>query len=74
MKGLPLCPYCNGEVEVVKLNKKKPKDKPLYRIECLKCRKLVESGTGFLIESPRVSKERIRIFEEKLREKSYRIL
>ena len=64
MKGLNPCPYCGGEVEIVKLNKKKPKEKDLYRIECLKCRALTARGTGFEKESPKLAEERINQYKE----------
>ena len=67
MQGLNPCPYCGGEVEIVKLNKKKAKDEPLYRIECLHCRKLVARGIGFPIESREKAEERIRQYDEYMR-------
>lgn len=73
MKGLNPCPYCRGEVEIVKLNRKHKSDKPMYRIECLQCRKLVEKGTGFPGEPWIVSKERIDQFEELQKDKYARV-
>ena len=63
MRGINPCPYCQGEVEVIKLNKKKPNEKALYRIECLHCRRLVARGTGFEIETSIKAMERIEQYE-----------
>lgn len=64
MKNVKPCPYCGGEVEVVKLiktaqEKKDNKPQP-YRIECRHCHALVARGQGFPIESLTEMEERIR--------------
>lgn len=63
MLGVRPCPYCGGEIEMVKLvmnekEKKEKKPQP-YRIECRSCRALVARGQGFPIESKSEVKERI---------------
>lgn len=63
MKDIRPCPYCGGEVEVVKL-KNDSKKRPQYRIECLKCRKLVAKGTKFDKETDLEGKKRIQQYEE----------
>ena len=64
MDGVLGCPYCGGEVEVIKLVKKKDEKKTPYRIECRKCRELVARGFGFAIESKEKQKQRIRDYEK----------
>lgn len=64
MKDILPCPYCGGEVEMVKLPKKPGEKKNLYRIECRMCRKLVTRGLGFPIETPKDAEKRIRQYEE----------
>lgn len=63
MLGVKPCPYCGGEIEMVKLvmnEKEKTEKKPQpYRIECRSCRALVARGQGFPIESESEVKERI---------------
>lgn len=68
MLGVKPCPYCGGEIEMVKLamnakerNEKKPQP---YRIECRSCRALVARGQGFPIESKSEVKERIDQYEK----------
>lgn len=67
MIGVKPCPYCGGEVEVVKLIKtaqEKRDEKPQpYRIECRKCRALVARGQGFPIETLTEMEERIKDYE-----------
>jgi hypothetical protein len=63
MEGLNPHLKCGGEVEVIKLNEQK-KGKPLYRIECRRCRALVAKGTGFPEEPERYSRERIHQYNE----------
>lgn len=64
MIGVKGCPYCNGEVEVVRLNKKKGDTFQPYRVECLKCRRVAaRSEGGFEIETPAKMKERIADYE-----------
>lgn len=68
MLGVKPCPYCGGEIEMVKLvmsekekNEKKPQP---YRIECRRCRALVARGQGFPVESKSEVKERIDQYNE----------
>lgn len=71
MEGLNPCPYCKGEVEIIKLCPK-PKEKgPVYRIECRKCRALVARGLGYPNESKSASIERIRQYEELTNKRLY---
>lgn len=67
MKGVKPCPYCGGEVEMVKLiktAKEKQEKKPQpYRIECRSCRALVARGQGFPIETLTEAEERIRDYD-----------
>ena len=63
MKGVKPCPYCGGEVEVVKLVKYKGEHKTPYRIECRACGALVARGFGFPNESTRDSKQRIEDYD-----------
>ena len=60
MKDVIPCPYCGGEVEVVKLVKKKQEKKDVYRIECKICHRLVVRGIGFPCEE---AEERIKQYE-----------
>lgn len=71
MEGIKPCPYCGGEVEVIKLNQKNKKGEPLYRVECLHCRRLVAKGLGFPDESPDDAEERIRQYDEYMRKYLY---
>ena len=71
MQGIRPCPYCGGEVEVVKLNKKRGEKKDFYRIECRSCRKLVVRGIGFPIETPKEAEERIKQYEKFVNERYY---
>lgn len=63
MLGVKSCPYCGGEIEMVKLTineREKEEKKPQpYRIECCSCRALVARGQGFPVESKSEAKERI---------------
>ena len=71
MLGLNPCPYCGGEVELVKLNKKKPKDPDLYRVECLHCRALTAKGKGFENERPKLEEQRIDQYKQIMKEYLY---
>lgn len=62
MKGVRPCPYCGGEVEVVRL--KDLKGERTYRIQCYRCRKVVGRGLGFPNEKKEEALERIQQYEE----------
>lgn len=63
MTGVKPCPYCGGEVEMVKLAMRaKDKIQP-YRIECRKCHALVARGQGFPIETLTEAEERIKDYD-----------
>lgn len=64
MIGVKGCPYCGGEVEVIRLNKKKTDEFQPYRVECKKCHRVAaRSEGGFPIESSLDMKERIQDYE-----------
>ena len=73
MKNVKPCPYCGGEVEVVKLVKnaqEKMDRKPQpYRIEWRSCHALVARGRGFPIETFAEAEERIRDYEKFMSDK-----
>ena len=68
MKGVRPCPYCGGEVEVIKLGKntdERMQNKPQpYRIQCYQCRAVVARGQKFPHESYWEGQERIQQYEE----------
>ena len=70
MKNIKPCPYCGGEVEVVKLKNDKKK-RPQYRIECRNCRQLVAKGLKFEKETDQEGKERIKQYEEVISKRMY---
>lgn len=73
MKDVRPCPYCGGEVEVVRVkdketlvtkgNKKEKVTEKQYRIECKRCKALVAKGTKFPNESKHDGESRIRDYE-----------
>lgn len=63
MVGVRHCPYCDGEVEVVRMNRKKETDEPRYRISCNHCHALVASGLKFEKETDEEGRERIEQYE-----------
>lgn len=69
MEGLRPCPYCGGEVEMIKLQAKKKEKSPIFRIECLQCRQLVARGYLFPIESMSEGEERIAQYNEIIKDK-----
>ena len=71
MKGINPCPYCRGEVEMIKLCPKPKEKPPIYRIECRKCRALVARGTGFPNEPKSLEIERIRQYEAIIKKQLY---
>lgn len=61
MEGVRPCPYCKGEVEVIRmpdLDKQKT-----YRISCKRCGALVVRGQGFPIETLSDAEDRINDYE-----------
>jgi hypothetical protein len=66
MSDIRPCPYCGGEVEVVRLNRKKEKDEPVYRISCRRCKALVARGTKFEKETDEEGRERIKQYEDEI--------
>ena len=66
MKNIRPCPYCGGEVEVVKLIQKKNEERQPYRIQCMRCRQLVARGEGFPIETISEAEERIKDYEREI--------
>lgn len=68
MKNVKPCPYCGGEVEVVKLVKRENEKKAPYRIQCYECRALVARGFGFPIETLSEGEERIKDYEKYMKE------
>lgn len=71
MKGVLPCPYCDGEVEVIKLCKKDKEKKAPYRIECKKCRALVARGFGFPDEPEWKSKLRLKEYSNYMNRQLY---
>ena len=63
MKGIRPCPYCGGEVEVIRLPNHPKTKKRLYRIECRHCHALTAKGTGFPDETPEEAEARIRDYD-----------
>ena len=82
MKNIRPCPYCEGEVEVVRVpdlvtytyktdketgKKEKVEHKEKqYRIECKRCRALVAKGTKFDKETIEEGRERIKQYEDNI--------
>ena len=64
MEGIRPCPYCHGEVEVIKLNKLKENDQPVFRIQCRRRKALVVKGRRYPVETVDEGEERIRQYEE----------
>lgn len=71
MQGIKPCPYCGGEVEVIKLRRNKTDilEGDIFRIECLSCRALVARGQKFPIENKADGKERIEQYYEAVKDK-----
>ena len=63
MQGVRGCPYCGGEVEVVKLVKRPNEKEQPYRIECRNCRALVSRGQKFPVETVAEGKQRIHDYD-----------
>ena len=72
MIGVRPCP-CGGEVEVVKLNKKKGETKDMYRISCRHCGRTVARGFKFEGETDEEGMERIKDYEAFIAHKMGRI-
>ena len=66
MQNIRPCPYCSGEVEVVKLDKKKNEKVQNYRIQCKACKALVARGTGFPCETKKEAEQRIKEYEKEM--------
>ena len=69
MEGLKPCPYCGGEVDMVKLVKYHGEADIPYRISCKNCRMLVARGFKFDKESKRDGDERIKQYNDILKER-----
>ena len=59
MKNILPCPRCGGEVEVVKLCKRKNETENMYRLTCLHCKMVTARGFKFANESDKDGKKRI---------------
>lgn len=66
MKNITPCPYCGGEVEVVKLCPKKNEKGDIYRLFCMRCKATVGRGKKFEIEKDCAGKKRIKEYEHQL--------
>lgn len=71
MEFLNHCPKCNGEVDMVKLNKKDKRGNSLYRLTCKRCRLTVAQGRGFPDELEQKAEERVQQYESYLKEYAY---
>ena len=67
MENIKPCPYCGGEVELVKLNRKKKTDPEMFRVECRRCHALVAKGRGFNCETFAEAEERVRQYKEQMK-------
>ena len=66
MRDVLPCPYCGGEVEVVRLRDKvegKLRTK-IYRIQCMQCKAVVPFGTKFPDESDEDGEKRIQQYDK----------
>ena len=67
MQNVNPCPYCGGEVEIVKLIPKlHDKTDEVYRIECKRCRRLVARGVKFPTETDEEGNERIQQYKAEI--------
>lgn len=67
MENVRPCPYCGGEVEVIKLRKNQDdvkKNFQPYRIQCYHCHATVARGRKYPIESDREGEERIQQYQD----------
>lgn len=64
MEGLKPCPYCGGEVELVKLNKKPGKPHFNYRIQCHRCKQTAIGNGGFPKETNMDAMERVQQYND----------
>lgn len=69
MEGIVPCPYCDGEVEMVKLKARETERDPIFRIECRRCHQLVARGYSFPIETKEIEQKRIAQYEEIMKQK-----
>ena len=62
MKDILPCPYCGGEVEMVKLRDKQKRN--VFRINCMQCKVTVPVGIKFEKESDEDGQKRVQQYEE----------
>ena len=67
MKNVRPCPYCGGEVEVVKLIRRDNEKKQPYRIQCMRCKALVARGTKFEKETQAEADQRIEDYNNEIK-------
>lgn len=70
MKGVLPCPYCGGEIEMVRLAD--VKGVRTFRIQCMHCHALVAKGQGFPDEPKKDVKKRIEDYDKYI-EDYYRV-
>ena len=66
MKNILPCPYCGGEVEVVKLPLKKTETEYKYRLSCFRCKMAVARGVKFEKETLADGLKRIKQYEQEI--------
>lgn len=66
MQNIRPCPYCGGEVEMVKLIKRTNEKRQPYRIQCMTCKKLVARGEGFPVETLSDAENRIKDYNREI--------
>ena len=69
MQNIRPCPYCGGQIEMVKLNKRPGDKQDAYRIECKRCGALVVRGIGFAGETITEAEERIADYNKEMKKK-----
>ena len=69
MKGIRPCPKCKNEVEVTRMQDKD--GEKTYRICCKRCGYLVTRGKKFPEETDEQGEERIRQYEEYMKDQLY---
>ena len=73
MQNIRKCPYCGGEVEVVKLNLRPGETEFKYRISCMHCKMTVARGLKFEKETDKEGQERIDQYNENIKKKFERL-